>query len=219
MFDGFYCFEVKSATCLNPRSAPRAKNANLCHQRMLNLQHDGSRWTVKIKVKEDVTLNETLGKLRFIVCVYAKSSRCTFSRKGGACTKSVLEIVGTEVCGSFPVEALGESRYFVWLFDDYFKFAWIYFIKSKSNIFCEFSTWLALAENQYGHGLKKFEKGCIWIVLQSDNEWDNFSHKMTQTIEQQSFRNRLASHDNSPQNRIAERINLALVQFVRWMLL
>jgi len=49
--------------------------------------------------------------------------------------RDVLEIVYTDVCGSFKMAGLNEERYFVSFINDYSKIAQIYCIKTKDEVF------------------------------------------------------------------------------------
>ena len=47
--------------------------------------------------------------------------------------KDILEIIHTDVCGSFKTAGLNGERYFVSLIDDYSKISKVYCIKSKNG--------------------------------------------------------------------------------------
>ena len=46
-----------------------------------------------------------------------------------------MEIIHTDVCGSFKMVGLNEEIYFVWFIDDYSKISKVYCIKSKDQVF------------------------------------------------------------------------------------
>ena len=124
----------------------------------------------------------------------------------------------TDVCGPFPVESLGGSKYFVSFFDDHSKFAWIYPIQSKSDVFAKFKAWLEMVENQHGTKLKIFRPGKTLKVLQSDNGGDYISSRMMRLLEKRGIKHRLTAPRNPHQNGVAERLNRTLIELVRSML-
>jgi hypothetical protein len=67
---------------------------------------------------------------------------------------SKLQLLHTDVCGPMHNESLNGSKYFLLFVDDYSKFCWIYFLKSKSYVFAEFVKFKATVELETGN---KFE--------------------------------------------------------------
>jgi hypothetical protein len=57
-------------------------------------------------------------------------------------------------------ESLNGSKYFLLFVDDYSRFCWVYFLKSKANVFVEFVRFKTAVELETGNKLK---------MLRSDN--------------------------------------------------
>jgi hypothetical protein len=51
---------------------------------------------------------------------------------------SKLQLVHTDVCGPMHNESLNGSKYFLLFNDDFSRYCWVYFLKSKSDVFAEF---------------------------------------------------------------------------------
>ena len=64
---------------------------------------------------------------------------------------SKLQLVHTDVCGPMHNESLNGSKYFLLFVDDYSRFCWIYFLKSKSYMFAEFVKFKAAVELETGN--------------------------------------------------------------------
>jgi len=64
---------------------------------------------------------------------------------------SKLQLVHTDVCGPMHNESLNGSKYFLLFVDDYSRFCWICFLKSKSYVFAEFVKFKAAVELETGN--------------------------------------------------------------------
>ena len=65
--------------------------------------------------------------------------------------KDILEIIHTDVCGSFKTAGVNGERYFVSFIDDYSKIAKVYSIKSKDEVFNCLSQFVNESENLTGN--------------------------------------------------------------------
>jgi transposase InsO family protein len=78
--------------------------------------------------------------------------------------------------------SLGGCEYYVTFIDDHSRRTWIYFLKTKSEIFKRFQEFKALVENQTGRKIK---------VLRSDNGGEYTSTKFRDFCTQEGIRRRL----------------------------
>ena len=78
-----------------------------------------------------------------------------YSRSAG-----ILDLVHSDVCGPISSVSLGGCEYYVKFIDDHSRKTWIYFLKTKSEVFKRFQEFKALVKNQIGKRIK---------VLRSDN--------------------------------------------------
>ena len=62
-------------------------------------------------------------------------------------SKGVLDLIHFDICVSMSVESVSGSRYFVLFIDDYLGKTWIYFLKTKDEVFGRFQEFRALVEN------------------------------------------------------------------------
>lgn len=165
---------------------------------------------IKVDLKRDI--------LHCEACVYGKSTRSPTAQSGGARAVNILDLVHTDVCGPFPVPSLGNSLYFVSFVDDRSRFAWVYPIQAKSDVFVTFKRWLAMVENAASKRLKVLQWSQRVKTLQSDNGGEYLSNAMTRFLEDRGIQHRLTTPHNPHQNGVAERLNRTLVELVRTML-
>ena len=77
-----------------------------------------------------------------------------------------FEIMHTDVWGPSPITSHEQYCYFVTFIDDYSRFTWIYFLRSKADVFSVFQKFMALVETQFSTSIK---------ILRSDS-WGNICH-------------------------------------------
>jgi hypothetical protein len=62
-------------------------------------------------------------------------------------TEAVLELIHSNVCGPMPSSSISGYVYYVSFIDDYSLKTWIYFLKTKDEVFSKFKEFKALIEN------------------------------------------------------------------------
>ena len=70
--------------------------------------------------------------------------------------KGILEIIHSDVCGPMSSSSLSGYAYYVSFIDDFSRKTWIYFMKSKDEVFNEFKEFKALIENHTEKNIKTF---------------------------------------------------------------
>lgn len=88
-------------------------------------------------------------------CLLGKMCRYSFPKDGSVGTAHKLHLVHSDVCGPMRTPSIGEYLCFVVFVDDFTRHAWIYPLKSKSDVFLYFKHFLAMVENESGHKLAK----------------------------------------------------------------
>jgi hypothetical protein len=67
--------------------------------------------------------------------------------KSDSKVEGVLELIHSDVCGPMPSTSLSGYVYYVSIIDDYSHKTWVYFLKSKDEVFGKFKEFKALIEN------------------------------------------------------------------------
>lgn len=80
-----------------------------------------------------------------------------------------FDIIHSNAWGITPVISHAHYEYFVIFIDDYSRFTWIYFFRSKSDVFSVFKTFVAYIETQFSTVIK---------VLRSDSGGEYMSHAL-----------------------------------------
>jgi transposase InsO family protein len=111
-------------------------------------------------------------------------------------------LVHFDVYGPILVDSILGFSYFVTFIDDYSRRAWIYFMKTKDEVFNRFQELKALAENQIGKKIK---------ILRSDNGGEYTSSKFENFCRAAGIKKELTVPYNRQQNGVARRKNKSIV--------
>ena len=79
-------------------------------------------------------------------CAKGKNTKKTFPSSESK-AKGILEIIHSNVCGPMSSSSLSEYVYNVSFIDDFSRKTWIYFMKTKDEVFSKFKEFKALFEN------------------------------------------------------------------------
>jgi hypothetical protein len=92
-------------------------------------------------------------------CTLGKHAKVAFPSSEHR-SMGILNLVHLYVCGRMSVASITRNMYYVSFIDDFSRKTWIYFLKTKDEVFSRFQEFKALVENQIGKKIK---------VLRSNN--------------------------------------------------
>lgn len=156
-----------------------------------------------LKIRDVPYKNECVTCAKSKICVKPFPSATT-SR-----SQDLLEIVHSDVCGPMNKNSIGGSRYFVTFIDDMSRFIFVYFVKSKDEVFGVFKSFKALVEKQTGRQIK---------ILRSDNGGEYLSREFGTFLDAEGIKRELTVPHTPQQNGVAERANRTLVEMARSMI-
>ncbi|GAU30980.1 hypothetical protein TSUD_104940 [Trifolium subterraneum] len=142
-------------------------------------------------------------------CVQSKKHMDSFNKDVKSRTKSVLEVIYSDVCGPMQVYSNGGNRYFVSFVDDHSRKLWTYLIKRKSEVFDVFKKFKAMAEKQSDHKLK---------VLKTDGGGEYVSNAFSKFCEVEGIVHEVIPPYTPQQNGSTERRNKTIMNMVRCMI-
>jgi hypothetical protein len=184
-------------------------NRDLCeiwHRRMGHLHHGALRILRDISTglpdfsieQYDVCRGCSMGK-------YAKAPfPASDSRSAG-----ILDLIHSDVSGRMSSPSLSGYLYYVLFIDDYSRKTWIYFLKTKGEVFKRFQEFKALVENQTGKKIR---------CLRSDNGGEYTSNDFDDYCAREGIRREMTVAYNPQQNGVAERKNRSIVGAARAMI-
>jgi hypothetical protein len=123
--------------------------------------------------------------------------------------KGVLELIHLDVCGPIPSTSINGYIYYVSFIHDYSRKTWVYFLKSKDELFGKFKEFKALIENLSERNIK---------ILRSDNGGEYTSKEFVNFCKDVKIKRELTTPYNPQQNGVAERKNKTIMEVVKTMI-
>jgi hypothetical protein len=98
----------------------------------------------KFKVDHEGVCNE---------CAQGKNIKNPFPKRDNK-EEGFLELIHSDVCGPMPSTFINGYVYYVSFIDDYSHKTWVYFLKSKNEVFSKFKEFKSLIENLSERNIK-----------------------------------------------------------------
>nr|CCA28017.1 putative polyprotein [Albugo laibachii Nc14] len=144
-------------------------------------------------------------------CLNGKLSVKPFpkSNYGKVKTKSVLEIIHSDVLGPTEIKSQGGARFMVTFIDDFSRYVVVYFITQKYEIVDQFMKYKAMMENQFNAKIK-----CI----RTDNGVEYVNRRFSKMCQSSGIIHQTAVPYSPQQNGLAEWMNWTLMERTRSMI-
>ena len=107
-------------------------------------------------------------------------------------------------------KSLGGAEYFLSFIDDKTRYVWVYFLRTKGEVYEKFLEWKAMVELATEKRLK---------AIRTDNGGEYTSRKFQEYLKTEGVYHELTVPKNPEQNGVAERINRTLIETARSMLI
>nr|GEZ51765.1 retrovirus-related Pol polyprotein from transposon TNT 1-94 [Tanacetum cinerariifolium] len=159
-----YSITLQDTNCPNPicvMAKATSSQAWLWHRRLSHLNFD----TINLLSKNDIVVG--LPKLKFVKdhlfssCELGNAKRKSFHTKITPSLKRRLQLLHMDLCGPMRVASINGKRYVLVIVDDYSRYTWTYFLRSKDETLEVLIDFLRLVQR----GLQAQEKGdaCIFV--------------------------------------------------------
>nr|GEY39413.1 retrovirus-related Pol polyprotein from transposon TNT 1-94 [Tanacetum cinerariifolium] len=129
-----YYITLQDTTSPNPirlMAKATSSQAWLWHRRLFHLNFD----TINLLSKNDIVIG--LPKLKFVKdhlcssCELGKSKQKSFQTKTTPSSKRWLQLLHVDLCGPMRVESINGRKYVLVIVDDYSRYTWTHFLRSK----------------------------------------------------------------------------------------
>jgi len=141
-------------------------------------------------------------------CALGKYTKAPFPSSETS-TTGILDLIHSDVSSRMSSPSLSGFEYYVLFIDDYSRKTWIYFMKTKDEVFKRFQEFKDLVENHSGKKVK---------VLRSDNGGEYTSKEFVDFCGREGIKRELNVPYNSQQNGVAERKNRTILGAARSMI-
>nr|GEX49703.1 retrovirus-related Pol polyprotein from transposon TNT 1-94 [Tanacetum cinerariifolium] len=131
-----YSITLQDTSSLNPiclMAKVTSSQALLWHRRLSHLNFD----TINLLSKNDIVIG--LLKLKFVKdhlcssCELGKAKQKTFQTKTTPSSKRWLQLLHMDLCGPMRVESINGKKYVLIIVDDYSRYTWTHFLRSKDE--------------------------------------------------------------------------------------
>ena len=133
----------------------------------------------------------------------------SFSSPGSRAAKC-FDVVHSDVWGISPIISHARYKYFVTFIDDFSRYTWVYFLRSKSEVFAIFRQFATYVETQFSTPIK---------ILRSDSGGEYMSSEFHEFLHHKGIVSQRSCPYTPQQNGVAERKNRHLLDVVRTLLL
>ncbi|GJW82230.1 retrovirus-related pol polyprotein from transposon TNT 1-94 [Tanacetum coccineum] len=131
-----YSITLQDSTTPNPiclMAKATSSQAWLWHRRLSHLNFD----TINLLLKNNIV--NGLPKLKFVKdhlcssCELGKAKRKSFHTKTTPSSKRQLQLLHMDLCGPMRVESINGKKYVLVIVDDYSRYTWTHFLRSKDE--------------------------------------------------------------------------------------
>jgi hypothetical protein len=187
---------------------PISTTAELWHKRVGHLNYQS---LTQLSKQHFITGMPTLPLLQQHCgsCILGKQHRQPIPKVSTTSTNRILQLVHSDLCGPLPIPSLTESNYILIFIDDYSRYSWLYFLKTKDETLEAFKHFKRLVENQAQQKL-----ACLRI----DRGGEYVSHAFNSFCATEGVQRQFIAAGTPQQNGIAERKNRHLLETVRMLL-
>lgn len=204
LIGGVYKLRIKQVDCLLTSVSGSVWHRRFGHinSKDLNVMRDGAVQGISYTDKAQFS------KSNCVVCCEGKQARLPFTNTGNR-GRDLLDIVHGDICGPMEEKSIGGMKYFLLLVDDYSRMAFVYFIKTKDEVFSHFKAFKTLAETQTGRMLK---------VFRTDNGMEFCSKNFEKYLQDAGIVHQKTCPYTPEQNGLCERFNRTMVEKARCLL-
>ena len=120
-----------------------------------------------------------------------------------------LELIHLDLFGPPSYDSLGGRRYCLVIVDDYTRYTWVFFLKTKDETQDTFINFAKEAQRQHNCEIK---------AIRSDNGTEFKNYTMNEFLSDEGIKHQYAAPYTPEQNGVAERKNRTLIEMARTML-
>jgi transposase InsO family protein len=141
-------------------------------------------------------------------CAQGKNLKNPFPKRDSK-AEGFLELIHSNVCGPMPSSSISGYVYYVSFIDYYSRKTWVYFLKSKDEVFSKFKEFKALIENLSEGNIK---------ILRSNSGGEYTSKEFVNFYKYFGIKRELTTPYNPQKNHVVERKNRTIMEVVKTMI-
>lgn len=124
-------------------------------------------------------------------------------------TSKPFQLVHSDLSGKFSQQSIGQSWYFMTFVDDYTRYTWIYFLKTKDEAYNTIENFFAMVNTQHN---------ATPIAIRTDGGGEYANQKVSNFLRKKGTQHQITPAYSHESNGLAERVNRTVVTDARTMI-
>ncbi|KAI3707586.1 hypothetical protein L6452_26212 [Arctium lappa] len=211
--DNVYCLDLESVSsdsslnCLFSKAS--LDESSLWHRRMCHMNFKTMNKLVKNNLVRGLPQKVFSCDDHCVACLKGKQHKTSHKSKEINTISSPLILLHMDLFGPTNVMSIGKKSYCLVIVDDFSRFTWVYFLRTKDEISGLIKSFVLRVENQTNLRVK---------VIRSDNGTEFKNNDLNNFCEEKGIERQYSAPRTSQQNGVAERINRTLIEAARSLL-
>ncbi|KAI3757912.1 hypothetical protein L6452_05456 [Arctium lappa] len=211
--DNVYCLDMESVStdsslnCLVSKAS--LDESSLWHRRMCHMNFKTMNKLVKNNLVRGLPSKVFSCDDHCVACLEGKQYKTSHKSKELNTISNSLQLLHLDLFGPTNVMSISKKSYCLVIVDDYSRFTWVYFLRTKDETSGLIKSFILRIENQTNQKVK---------VIRSDNGTEFKNHDLNTFCEEKGIERQYSAPRTPQQNGVAERRNRTLIEAVRSLL-
>ncbi|KAJ9544859.1 hypothetical protein OSB04_024566 [Centaurea solstitialis] len=210
--DNVYCLDLNGmpsevVNCLFSKAS--MTESSLWHRRMGHMNIKTMNLLVKNQLVRGLPPKEFTLDDHCVACLKGKQHKASHKSKTINTISAPLQLLHMDLFGPTNVMSIGKKSYCLVIIDDYSRFTWVFFLRTKDETSGLIKPFVKRVENQVNLRVK---------VIRSDNGTEFKNADLNSFCEEKGIERQFSAPRTPQQNGVAERRNRTLIEAARTML-
>ncbi|KAJ9545833.1 hypothetical protein OSB04_025540 [Centaurea solstitialis] len=210
--DNVYCLDLNGmpsevVNCLFSKAS--MTESSLWHRRMGHMNIKTMNLLVKNQLVRGLAPKEFTLDDHCVACLKGKQHKASHKSKTINTISAPLQLLHMDLFGPTNVMSIGKKSYCLVIIDDYSRFTWVFFLRTKDETSGLIKPFVKRVENQVNLRVK---------VIRSDNGTEFKNADLNSFCEEKGIERQFSAPRTPQQNGVAERRNRTLIEAARTML-
>ncbi|KAK9064944.1 hypothetical protein SSX86_016327 [Deinandra increscens subsp. villosa] len=211
--EGLYILDLSAATLASGIACFISKasvdESNLWHRRLCHVNYKNMNRIVNLSLVKGLPNKQFNCSEHCVSCLKGKQHKTSFKPKTESSITQPLELLHMDLFGPTRVMSIGKRSYCFVIIDDYSKYTWVFFLKTKDETAELLKTLIVTLENQAKLKVR---------TIRSGNGTEFKNHVLNSFCEEKGILRQFSAPRTPQQNGVAERRNRTLIEAARAML-
>lgn len=211
--ENVYCLDLESVlsdsslNCLVSKAS--LDESSLWHRRMCHMNFKTMNKLVQNNLVRGLPSKVFRCADHCVACLKGKQHKASHKSKEINTISSPLHLLHMDLFGPTNVMSIGKKSYCLVIVDDYSRFTWTFFLRTKDETSGLIKSFILRIENQSNQKVK---------VIRSDNGTEFKNHDLNCFCEEKGIERQYSAPRTPQQNGVAERRNRTLIEAARSLL-